>query len=225
VPVPEPARSHEAPIAAGDLSAWLGRMRGALRGEGDSDVPCGECTACCSSAQFVAIGPEESETLRHIPAELLVSAPFMPPGHVLLGHDEHGRCPMLVDGRCSIYDHRPRTCRTYDCRVLAATGLEPRGKPLIARQIRRWSFSHPTAADQVEAEALQAAARYLADRAAELPPAAVPVDVTQRAVLAVAMVDAFVDRDPATGERSVAQPDPDDLGAEILRRTAAPDGS
>jgi uncharacterized protein len=217
-----PGRDHD--LSAGDLSAWLGRMRGALRGERDSDVPCGDCSACCSSAQFVAIGPEEIDTLAHIPAELLAPAPFMPPGHVLLGYDESGRCPMLVDGRCSIYDHRPRTCRTYDCRVLAATGLEPTGKPLIAERARRWRFSHPAATDRTEHEALRATARYLEDRAGDLPPAAVPVDVTQRAVLAVAMVDAFLDQDPTAGEPQVIEPDPRDLGAEILRRTAAPDG-
>lgn len=220
--VPVPERDHD--LDAGDLSTWLGRMRGALRGEGDSDVPCGDCSACCSSAQFVAIGPEEVDTLGHIPAELLAPAPFMPPGHVLLGHDEAGRCPMLVDGRCSIYNHRPRTCRTYDCRVLAATGLEPLGKPLIVERVRRWRFDHPAPADQVEHEALRVAARYLEERAGELPPSAVPVDVTQRAVLAVAMVDAFLDHDPATGDLRVRQPDPEELGAEILRRTAPPEG-
>ena len=26
-------------------------------------------------------------------------------------------------GGCSIYDHRPRTCRTFDCRVFAAAGV------------------------------------------------------------------------------------------------------
>ena len=31
-----------------------------------------------------------------------------------------------TDGRCSIYEHRPRTCRTYDCRIFPATGLARR---------------------------------------------------------------------------------------------------
>ena len=31
---------------------------------------------------------------------------------------------MLIDNQCSIYEHRPRTCRTYDCRVFAAAGLD-----------------------------------------------------------------------------------------------------
>lgn len=90
-------------------------MRSALRGEQPSAVPCDGCTACCTSSQFVHIEPDERETLRRIPSELLFPAPRMPAGHVLLGYDEHGRCPMLSEQGCSIYEHRPRTCRTYDC--------------------------------------------------------------------------------------------------------------
>ncbi|MFI5042361.1 MAG: YkgJ family cysteine cluster protein, partial [Acidimicrobiales bacterium] len=101
-------------LAAGDFSSWVAEIRVALRGERGSEVPCGGCTACCTSSQFVHIAPDETDTLSHIPAELLFRAPLLPPGHVVLGYDERGRCPMLVDARCSIYEHRPRTCRTYD---------------------------------------------------------------------------------------------------------------
>jgi len=72
----------------------------------------------------VHIGPDEHETLARIPAALRFPAPGSPHGHVVLGYDEHGRCPMLVDGGCSIYEHRPRTCRTYDCRIFPATGVD-----------------------------------------------------------------------------------------------------
>ena len=37
----------------------------------ESDVPCNGCTACCRSSQFVHVGPDEADTLAHIPAELL----------------------------------------------------------------------------------------------------------------------------------------------------------
>ncbi len=77
-------------------------LQGAIRGERGSEVPCGSCTACCTSSQFVHIGPDETDTLARIPAALLFPAPRQPPGHVLLGYDERGHCPMLVDGRCSI---------------------------------------------------------------------------------------------------------------------------
>src|SRR5204862_263741 len=83
------------------------------------------------------------DTLAHIPPALLFPAPRMPAGHVLLGYDENGCCPMLVDGGCSIYDHRPRTCRTYDCRVFPAAGIDisdDGDKGPIAHQARRWRF-------------------------------------------------------------------------------------
>ena len=130
-------------LDAGELPAWLTATRRALDGEVDADVPCDGCTACCEASQFVHIGPDEAETLAHVPEALLVPAPGLPPGHVVMGYDEHGRCPMLVEGGCSIYDHRPRTCRTYDCRVFAATGVVPDepAKAGIADRVRRWRFA------------------------------------------------------------------------------------
>src|SRR5664279_1208641 len=50
-------------LEAGGFSAWLAGMRAALRGERESDVPCGTCTACCTSSQFVYIEPDETDTL------------------------------------------------------------------------------------------------------------------------------------------------------------------
>jgi len=150
--------SDEHDLAAGDFSTWLGEMRRALRGETDADVPCGDCTACCTSSQFVHIEPDETDTLAHIPRALLFPAPQRPRGHVLLGYDEHGHCPMLADGRCSIYEHRPRTCRTYDCRVFPATGLDVEDRPAIAERVRRWRFSYRKPADRQQHEAVRAVA-------------------------------------------------------------------
>ena len=151
--------------AAGDFASWVVGMQGALRGEAGSDVPCGSCTACCTASQFVHIGPDETDTLLHIPHALLFPAPRMPRGDVLLGYDERGRCPMLIDDECSIYEHRPRTCRTYDCRVFPAAGLrageEDDDKALIDRQTQRWRFTYPTADDRIRHDAVRAAAAYL----------------------------------------------------------------
>ncbi len=180
--------------AAGELSSWVRDMRAALRGEADAAVPCAGCTACCESHQFVPIGPDEADTLAHIPPELLFPAPRLPPGHVLLPHDRHGRCPMLVDGRCSIYDHRPRTCRSYDCRVFAATGIEPEPEQrLIAERTRSWRFDRRTGSDAARDRALRAAAAFLTERADLLPDDRRPRNATQRAVLAVQIHDVFLD--------------------------------
>ena len=139
-------------LDAGEFAAWLTGMQAALRGEQDADVPCNGCTACCTSSMFIHIEPDELDTLAHIPTQLLFPAPRRPQGHVVLGHDERGHCPMLIDNRCSIYEHRPRTCRTYDCRVFAATGLDAADgderKSAIAERVERWRFDHRTEDDR-----------------------------------------------------------------------------
>ena len=173
-------------LPAGDFASWLGAMQAALRGEADAEVPCGGCTACCTSSQFVPIGPDETDTLARIPAGLLFPAPRLPEGHVVLGYDERGHCPMLIDGCCSIYEHRPRTCRTYDCRIFAATGLdvdaEADTKADIAARVRRWRFIFPTDEDRRRHAAVQVAVR-----SAHVP------SVTELAVRAIESHEKFLD--------------------------------
>lgn len=120
------------------LRDWLVELGNALVDGAEMDVPCGECTACCTSSQFVHLGPDDVAARELIPAELLFPAPGLPAGHLLLGYDEHGRCPMLIDGACSIYDARPRTCRTYDCRVFSAAAVVPEDQPRIAARMAQW---------------------------------------------------------------------------------------
>jgi hypothetical protein len=200
-------------LAAGPFSAWVDEVRAALRGGSETDVACGTCTACCTSSQFVHIEPDEAGALAAIPPELLFPAPLMPPGHVLLGYDERGRCPMLGDHGCTIYASRPRTCRTYDCRVFPATGLdlgadEP-GKADIARRARRWRFDPPTGDDTVRRRAVEAAAAYLRHHADRLPDGAVPPTTTQLAALAVDVHEAFL---------SGPEPPADEVLVAITRR-------
>lgn len=208
---------HQPDLAAGEFSSWMGEIQGAIRGEGGSDVPCNGCTACCTSSQFVHIAPDETDTLAHVPAGLLFPAPGLPRGHVLLGYDERGHCPMLVDDRCSIYEHRPQTCRTYDCRVFAAAGLtiDDDDKVSIARRAQRWEFSFPTRADRTRHDAVRAAATFLRDHGEELPPAA---NTTRLAIMAIEVHDAFLRRDESTGETAVVAPDPEAVRIELRRR-------
>ncbi len=177
-------------VDAGDFSAWLAETQRAIRGEGDAEVPCDGCTACCRSAQFVHIGPAERDTLAHIPAELVFPAPRMPRGHVVLGYDERGHCPMLVDNRCSIYAHRPRACRVYDCRVFAAADLEldEPEKSEINERVRRWRFCYPTARDREQHDAVQALAAALREHPERLPDGVAPTNTTQVSVYAVESV-------------------------------------
>jgi hypothetical protein len=186
--------ADEGPLEAGDFGEWVDATLAAIRGERTADVPCDGCTACCTASQFIHIGPDETETLAHIPAELLFPAPLRPPGHVLLGHDERGHCPMLHDGRCTIYAHRPRTCRTYDCRVFAAAdaGVDGAVDGLIAARARRWRFAYPTPADRSRHEAVRTAAVFIRDHPEARPDAQAPANATQHAVLAVELHDRFL---------------------------------
>ena len=183
--------SGPAELPAGRFSSWLVR----IQDPGGTDVPCGTCTACCTSAQFVEIGPDENETLARIPRELLFPAPGRPPGHVVLGYDQRGHCPMLRDGGCTIYEHRPRTCRTYDCRVFPASGVDVGDDPAkaaIAERAGGWRFDHPTAQDADEHAAVRAAAAFLRAHTGDLPAGAVPRPPTQLAYLAVRVHHLFL---------------------------------
>jgi uncharacterized protein len=214
-------------LPAGDFGAWISEMQGALRGERASDVPCNGCTACCTSSQFIHIGPDETDTLSRIPTGLLFPAPRMPQGHVLLGYDEQGHCPMLIDDTCSIYAHRPRTCRTYDCRVLAAAGvgIDEGVKVQITRQATRWRFRFPMQSQQKQHDAVRAAATFLRDHAGSLPERSVPSDATQLAVLAIELHEDFLRRDEGTGETTVVDPDLEVIRVELIRRREALDSS
>ena len=198
----------EEPLDAGRFSSWLARA--ADPAGGALDVPCGTCTACCRSSYFIHVAPDVTDTLRHIPPALLFPAPGRPKGHRVLGFDERGHCPMLTDAGCSIYEHRPRTCRTYDCRVFTAAGLDPAddGKPDIAARTRRWRFdvtSEPGAV--TELEAVRRAAEYLARRAGECFPAGgAPAGAGPRAALAVKVHRLFLateEPEPATVRAAV----------------------
>jgi Fe-S-cluster containining protein len=189
-----------AELPAGSFSSWVKRTRSAVVDKGTADVPCGSCIACCTSSYFIHVAPDETETLRHIPKALLFPAPGLPKGNVLMGYDEHGHCPMLKDGLCSIYEHRPKTCRNYDCRVFPAAGIESDGRDLINRQIRRWKFSYPTPVDRTEHVAVQTAAKFLSEHADQFPKGAVPTGATQLAILAIRVFEVFLD--PATAART-----------------------
>jgi Fe-S-cluster containining protein len=206
-------------LPAGDFGDWLDGMRAALRHDADADVACGDCCACCSTGHFVHIGPQERDALAHIAPELLFPAPGQPAGHVLLGYDERGHCPLLAgDGRCTIYEYRPRTCRTYDCRVFVAAGVEA-DAPGIAERARRWRFSCPAPADAERLAAVRAAGRFVREHAAAFPGGAVPDDPSQLAVLAVRVADVFL-----TGGDVQAESDPASIADAVVRasRTAIP---
>ncbi len=203
------AMTEQQDLPAGRFSSWLRRIRSALVKENGTDVPCGDCNACCRSYYFIHIRPEETQALTHIPGELLVAAPGLPKGNVVLGYNEKGHCPMLIDDQCSIYKHRPLTCRNYDCRVFPAAGIAAGddGKALITQRIRRWKFSYPTPRDRNQHIAVQAAARFLRERTECFPAGVVPSNSTQLAILAIKVYDVFLNYNNESGKTECVSPD------------------
>ncbi len=180
-----------APLDAGDFSTWLDATRVALASGSGTDVPCGSCTACCRASLFIHIGPDEKDTLAHVPKPLRFPAPGSPKGGVVLGYDDEGRCPLLRAGGCSIYARRPATCRDFDCRALAACGLaaaEDDDDP-IARQARRWAFRFGGDEARARHAAQREAARWLRERGRLFAAGFAPPNAIQRAVLAVMVHD------------------------------------
>jgi hypothetical protein len=223
-PTPSPPRDVEVSdprdVPAGDFSSWLGRTRDNLLTQLGASVPCGACTACCRSSQFVHIEPDETRTLERIPPALLFPAPGRPEGTKLLGYDQHGHCPMLVDNQCSIYEDRPRTCRNYDCRVFAATGLGPSedAQGLISGQVGRWRFDNPTPQDRAEHAAVQAAGQFLRDHAGDFP-GGMPSHPAQLALLAIKVYKIFLRKtDPNRPESKMSAAE---MVASIIAETRA----
>jgi Fe-S-cluster containining protein len=181
-------------LPAGDFSSWLRRVRRALLVEDGAEVDCGGCDACCSSSCFIHIRPEETLCLDRINRDLLAAAPGLPPGHVVLGYDKQGRCPMLVAGRCSIYEQRPLTCCNYDCRVFAAAGITAgdRSKARISQRVKRWRFTYPTRGDQDEHEAVRAAANFIREHAGSFPGGNIPTEPGQLAIVAIKAYEVFL---------------------------------
>lgn len=180
-------------MRAGGFSSWLRDTRSVLVEQNGADVPCGDCNACCRSSYFIHIGAEETATLSRIPEELLFAAPGQSEGNVLMGYDENGHCPMLVDDECSIYEHRPRTCRSYDCRIYAAAGIaagEQSTDP-VSMRTARWKFDYHSEREGAEHLAVRSAARFLRDHA-ECFTGAIGNNATRLATFAIKVYDVFL---------------------------------
>jgi Fe-S-cluster containining protein len=169
---------------------------------------------------FIHIRPDETEALARIPEPLLFPAPGAPKGHLLLGFNERGECPMLREGCCSIYQHRPQTCRDFDCRVLAATGITPADdgpQSEIARRARSWRFDFASAEDQEQFNAVRAAGAFLREQRDAFPPESLPRMPVQLAILAVEVYEIFA----ARGLRHEGELNDSEIARQVLASMAA----
>ncbi len=182
------------PLPAGPFLPWLTRMARALETDRPSDVPCGACTACCEGSYFIHVRPSDTGAVERIPAALLFPAPGAGAGHRLMGYDDRGRCPMLMSDRCTIYADRPQTCRTYDCRIFAATGLAEPGpeKAAIMTRAARWRFDYSNDTERMQHDALRAVCWSVVE-AADTLRGELPGNATQLAMLLVRLHTLLLD--------------------------------
>jgi len=191
--------------AAGPFSEWLRAMRAALAGSSAMDVACGDCRGCCTSSYFIKVRAHEAATIEKIGADKLRAAPGSTRGDLLMGYDAQGHCHMFANGGCSIYQHRPETCRTYDCRVFTAAGMNAGpDRSVINERIASWQFEYPTPRDTQEHRAVTAAANYLRQHPVRFPGGHVPSRASEIAVLAVKSYEVFMDKPETDAEISAA---------------------
>jgi hypothetical protein len=112
-----------------------------------------------------------------------------------MGYGDRGDCPMFINNQCSIYAHRPQTCRDYDCRIFTATGVpvDPQAQPEIAQRVREWAFTYESEQSREQHRTLQLAAAFLANNRDLFPLGAVPEYPVQLATLAVEIYNLFAD--------------------------------
>lgn len=193
--------SPETIVAAGPFSVWLRNMRRSLKGNEGMDVPCGDCVGCCVSGYSLQLRPEDHQAAARIPATFIVSAAGFAKGNLTVRALENGLCPMLDDGKCSIYSVRPQTCLDYDCRIFAAAGIDAGGedKVVINKRVREWRFSYPVRSDELEHAAVRAAAAFIRDYRDSFT-VRVPAGPMGIAVFAIKAYEVFLD--PAIGAKS-----------------------
>jgi Fe-S-cluster containining protein len=191
------------PLPAGGFSHWLRAMRSALAGGPGMEVACGDCVGCCTSSYYIKIRPHEQRALERIGAQNLESEAAAD-GSRLMGFGANGHCHMFSDGGCSIYRDRPETCRTYDCRIYTAAGIDAgEGRDVINGRISQWQFDYPGHTDREEHRAVEAAASYLRQHPVRFPNGRIPSRPVEIAVLAVKVYEVFLDP-PGTDREIVA---------------------
>ncbi len=107
----------------------------------DADVPCGSCNACCRSGLHIDLQSWESD----IGLDVEIRE-----GMRLLRMNADGSCVHLVDNQCNVRDHRPISCRTYDCRDFAAARTRHNGPHVapVNEVIGMWDPEFKSAEDQ-----------------------------------------------------------------------------
>jgi len=191
-------------------------MRAVLKGEQTADVPCDGCVGCCVSFYAIALRPVDKAALSAVPDRHLRLP--VDGGLAYMGYRDDGTCPMLEAGRCTIYADRPQTCRDYDCRIYAATGLLPDGhRPVIEERVLEWRFDFSTEEEMRQSEALRRAACFIREHGALFPPGIRAESAAAVAVLAVKVWPLFRNEKGGGSE----EPSPEEQTRRVLEAARA----
>ena len=109
------------------LAAWW-------RGDA-GPVPCAGCSACCYYAGIPVDKKRDRKRLPHLLTERNAD------GELVLQRRADGACVHLGEQGCTVYEHRPSTCRSFDCRAFSAMGLVEHCDP--DHRTPDWQFAAP----------------------------------------------------------------------------------
>lgn len=191
-----PSTKRSGPLPAGEFSRWLlDYLRAQSQPEPTSEVPCGDCNACCKSSFYIPIHSAERETIALIPVSRLTRAANTNEPRWVLDQSVTGACPMLVDDACSIYAQRPRTCRRFDCRVFNAAGLSlgSGAQAALNERVWQWQFHYPSDSDAACQSAVLAAVAFLKRCADLIDPDVAPKDAGALAKAAAVVYELFLE--------------------------------
>ncbi len=104
-----------------------------IRDRTEASVPCNGCNACCRSKTLQA--QVRGDELERFPDAVWNDNTN---SYVLKKNDD-GSCTRLVDGKCSVYADRPKSCSGYDCRFHLLAGVIPDGNdPVMQEAVLQW---------------------------------------------------------------------------------------
>ncbi len=135
-----PANSKQPTRVTAGAYEWLMQFGKNLETNAGVSVPCGDCNACCRAGYAVRTND----------------------GNLYLPKPD-GSCSELHCGRCSVYDHRPRTCQYYDCRTHFFSGIDPE-KPSISATLKDWRPRTSSDQDRAVIAIIEAVANALTDQ-------------------------------------------------------------
>ena len=116
------------------------------------------------------------------------------PGNLGHGLRRAGSLPEFAGGGCSIYPHRPDTCRIYDCRIFTAAGMNAgAGRSTINERIAHWRFEYASDDARREHRAVDRCRQLPAPAPGAIPGGHIPSRPADIAVLAVKAYTVFMD--------------------------------